>query len=143
MRLTKAGLLIVTSALAVACGPNDNVKPVNTSAPTVTNPAAPVASTIKAYTHKYQDWSGTWIGVEGMYVKITPLETGPYSLIMQSDLDTLGTYEGNDSEQGIEFTRDGKVLTLRAGSGAEIDLKHLAEKTDCLVVKSGEGYCRN
>jgi hypothetical protein len=44
---------------------------------------------------------------------------------------------------GLRFTRGGDALLLRQGSGVETGLKYLAGKKDCLVVKSGEGYCRD
>ena len=43
----------------------------------------------------------------------------------------------------IRFTRDGKDLTIRPGTGAETGFKWLAEKENCLIVIAGEeGYCR-
>jgi hypothetical protein len=62
---------------------------------------------------------------------------------MQSDLDTKGTYDGQDSEHGIKFKRGGEELSLRRGNGDETGLKWLAGKKECLVVKDGEGYCRD
>lgn len=93
--------------------------------------------------HRFAGWAGQWTGVEGMYVTITAAEPGKYKLDMQSDLDTRGTYDGTDSEHGIRFTRGGEQLTLRHGNGDESGLKYLAGKTDCLIVKQGEGYCRD
>jgi hypothetical protein len=62
---------------------------------------------------------------------------------MQSDLDTKGSYDGEDSEHGIKFKRGSEELSLRRGSGDETGLKYLAGKKDCLIVKPGEGYCRD
>lgn len=88
-------------------------------------------------------WAGKWIGVEGMYAEITPIENGTYTLTMQSDLDTLGTYTGMDTAEGIAFERGGKQLLLKAATGDETGLKYLAGKKDCLMVAEGEGYCRD
>lgn len=93
--------------------------------------------------HRYASWAGKWTGVEGMYATITPTEPGKYALEMQSDLDTKGSYEGVDNEQGIKFARGGEELSLRPASGDETGLKYLAGKKDCLIVKPGEGYCRD
>jgi hypothetical protein len=93
--------------------------------------------------HRFADWAGKWTGVEGMYVTITPAEPGKYKLEMQSDLDTKSSYDGEDSEHGIKFKRGGEDLSLRRGSGDETGLKYLAGKKDCLIVKPGEGYCRD
>lgn len=93
--------------------------------------------------HRFADWAGKWTGVEGLYVTITPTEPGKYGLEMQSDLDTKGSYDGEDSEHGIKFKRGGEDLSLHRGSGDETGLKYLAGKKDCLIVKPGEGYCRD
>ncbi|HMO75917.1 MAG TPA: hypothetical protein PKD48_11305 [Sphingopyxis sp.] len=93
--------------------------------------------------HRFASLAGRWTGVEGMYVVVTTAAPGKYRLEMQSDLDTKGTYDGADGEHGIRFTRGGEQLTLRRGNGDETGLKHLAGKQDCLVVKDGEGYCRD
>ncbi|HJS12921.1 MAG TPA: hypothetical protein VJ811_16750 [Sphingopyxis sp.] len=93
--------------------------------------------------HRFASWAGKWTGVEGMYVTITTAEPGKYKLEMQSDLDTKGTYDGQDSEHGIQFTRGTDKLSLTRASGDETGLKYLAGKKECLIVKAGEGYCRD
>lgn len=93
--------------------------------------------------HRFASWAGKWTGVEGMYVTIATAAPAKYKLEMQSDLDTKGTYEGWDSEHGIKFKRGGQELSLRRGNGDETGLKYLAGKKDCLIVKDGEGYCRD
>ena len=93
--------------------------------------------------HRFANWVGKWTGVEGMYVTIAAAAPGKYKLEMQSDLDTKGTYDGEDSEHGIKFKRGTEELSLRRGSGDETGLKYLAGKKECLIVKNGEGYCRD
>lgn len=88
-------------------------------------------------------WAGKWTGVEGMYATITPGTDGKVSLEMQSDLDTKGTYEGTASTEGISFKRGEETLLLKKATGDETGLKYLAGKKDCVMVKSGEGYCRD
>ena len=92
--------------------------------------------------HQYASWAGKWTGVEGMYAIITPTVPGQYRLEMQSDLDTLGTYDGRDSETGIAFSRGGKQMVLHQADGDATGLKYLAGKQNCLMTQSGEGYCR-
>jgi len=67
---------------------------------------------------------------------------GAYNLEMQSDLDTKGSYRGQDAEGGIEFARGGEGFLLHAATGDETGLKYLAGKKNCLMVKAGEGYCK-
>lgn len=93
--------------------------------------------------HRFASWAGKWTGVEGMYVTITTAAPEKYKLEMQSDLDTKGSYEGWDSEHGIKFKRGGQDLSLHRGNGDDTGLKYLAGKKDCLIVKEGEGYCRD
>lgn len=93
--------------------------------------------------HLYAAWEGRWTGVEGMYLDIQPSAEGRYQLEMQYDLDNAGIFTGQDGEKGIAFTRDGQRLTLIEGRGDATGLKYLAEKRDCLIVKDGEGYCRD
>ena len=107
--------------------------------PSETVPAADAATA----PHRFADWAGKWTGPEGMYVTITAADPGKYKLEMQSDLDTKGTYDGEDSEHGIKFNRGSEELSLRRGSGDETGLKYLAGKKECLIVKEGEGYCRD
>lgn len=78
-----------------------------------------------------------------MFLEIVPAGDGTYALTMQSDLETLGTYPGRDTVDGIAFERGGKELLLRPASGDETGLKYLAGKDNCLMVEDGEGYCRD
>lgn len=88
-------------------------------------------------------WVGKWTGPEGMYVDIKQTGDGKYTLDMQSDLDTKGSYEGSAEPDGITFKRGTEVLTLKKSDGDATGLKWLAGKEDCLMVKTGEGYCRD
>ena len=137
MRMSAILFGVTAAMLLTGCEKADAPAPDETSAAPVET-AEPAAAA-----HQYAAWAGQWTGVEGMYAKITPTEPGRYSLEMQSDLDTKGSYEGRDGATGIEFERGGETLTLTAGDGDATGLKHLAGKQDCLIVKSGEGYCRD
>lgn len=89
------------------------------------------------------DLTGRWIGVEGMVLDVADGDApGRYTLTMQYDLDHKGVFTGTASGSGIAFTRNGQSLMLRPTDGAGTGLKYLVNKTDCLTVKSGEGYCR-
>lgn len=128
---------LVLAGLAAACAP-----PAQSDAEAhedaVAAPTAPAAAPV---THT--DWAGKWIGVEGMFVEITPTANGGFSLTMQSDLETLGTYVGTDTQGGIAFERGGQQLLLKPATGDETGLKYLAGKSNCLMVAEGEGYCRD
>ncbi len=106
---------------------------------TPTPTPAPSASGTSADATPYL---GRWIGVEGMVLNVASVPTG-VTLDMQYDLDNRGTFAGTVGPQGIAFTRNGLAETLKPGDGAATGLKYLADKRDCLIVKSGEGYCRD
>lgn len=117
-----------------------------TEVPVETVPAEGAEATDPATApHRFASWAGKWTGVEGMYATITTAEPGKYKLEMQAGTDdsTKGTYDGEDSEHGIKFKRGTEVLSLRRGNGDETGLKYLAGKKECLIVKQGEGYCRD
>ena len=92
-------------------------------------------------------WVGKWVGVEGLHLTIAKDDSigrGHYLLTMQYglDADDAGTFKGEATEDGIAFIRPDGPQLLRAGDGAATGLKWLADKKDCLIVATGEGYCR-
>ncbi len=86
---------------------------------------------------------GRWTGVEGMYLVVTDPRQGDVTLEMQYDLDHKGSYPGTVTPDGIRFQRGEETLLLRPGDGDATGLKWLAGKQDCLIVRAGEGYCRD
>ena len=90
------------------------------------------------------DFTGKWIGVEGTYLNVAAKPGGGVTLDMQwgLDADMKGKFDGTVTPAGITFTRGGVAEVLKPTDGDATGLKWLAGKTDCLTVKSGEGYCR-
>ncbi|MCW0199805.1 hypothetical protein [Sphingopyxis sp.] len=142
MILTGAAALVLLTGCEKAEAPAP-AQTTTTEVPVETVPDETMPDDSATAPHRFADWAGKWTGVEGMYVTIAPAEPGKYKLEMQSDLDTKGSYDGEDSEHGIKFKRGGEELSLHRGSGDETGLKYLAGKKDCLIVKPGEGYCRD
>lgn len=111
-------------------------------------PAPPsVQATLVPQTPPTDQWVGKWIGVEGLNLTIAKDDSigrGHYLLTMQYglDADDAGTFKGEAAEDGIAFIRPDGPQLLRAGDGAATGLKWLADKKDCLIVTTGEGYCR-
>lgn len=88
-------------------------------------------------------WIGKWIGVEGLVLDIEPgHEAGKYALTITL-LDGTSKYVGTANGETISFSRGGRTETIRAGTGADTGLKYLAGKDDCLIIQSGEGFCRD
>ena len=118
-------LLLVCIAFLAACGKKES------STPVVKPPATSVVDT----------WQGTWNGPEGTYLKLTAMPDYGYEIVIK-DLDAERSFEGIGSVDQIHFTRDGQHETLRATDGAGTGMKWLVDKSECLTVKPGEGYCR-
>jgi len=91
-------------------------------------------------------WVGRWTGPEGLFLNIQPSpdgKPGHYAIANRDTLDRQADYAGTAEGGAIRMMRDGKELTIRAGTGEETGFKYLAGKQDCLIVVAGrEGYCR-
>ena len=85
-------------------------------------------------------WLGHWNGPEGTYLVLS--RRGNQYVVEIKSLDGLATYEGAAAGDRIQFERDGGAESIRAGSGKETGMKWMLEKTDCLIIKEGEGFCR-
>lgn len=91
------------------------------------------------------DWIGRWTGPEGLFLTIADGgEPGTFDMVVKGDLDSQGDrVEGRAEGDAIVFTRAGTTERLRRTDGEGTGLKWLAGKHDCLVVKPGEGFCRD
>jgi len=87
------------------------------------------------------DFVGRWNGPEGTYAEITALGRG-YEVALQN-LDGLRSFKGTVEGEGIRIERDDESLLVVHGSGIDTGMKWLMDKRDCIVIKSGEGYCRD
>ncbi len=103
--------------------------------------AKPKATTAATTRAPFVDrWRGTWTGPEGTSLVISG-DSGAYEITIRN-LDAPRTFRGHASGNRITFVRDGLAEALRATDGASTGMKWLREKTDCLTVRMGEGYCR-
>ena len=133
--------LFILSAVALLAACNQEAKEAPKPAP------ASVQATLVPATPPTDQWVGKWMGVEGLHLTIAKDDSigrGHYILTMQYglDADDSGTFKGEAAEDGIAFTRPDGPQLLRAGDGEATGLKWLADKKDCLIVATGEGYCR-
>jgi hypothetical protein len=87
-----------------------------------------------------RQWLGKWLGPEGTYLEIAA--DGQNYQVTIRNLDGPRTFPGAPAGDHITFQRDGITESIRPGTGKETGMKWLVDKTDCLVVKPGEGYCR-
>jgi hypothetical protein len=101
--------------------------------------AAPVAK--QPESRVTDKWMGRWNGPEGTYLVLS--RNGHKVSILIKDLDNVKNYQGTAAADSIAFVRDGKTETIRAGNGEQTGMKWLADKKDCLVIRTGDGYCRD
>jgi hypothetical protein len=93
-----------------------------------------------AATKTAEQWLGQWNGPEGTYLILS--KNGEKYMVKINSLDGAATYEGVAAGDHIEFQRDGKTETIRSGNGSDTGMKWLMDKTNCLIIKTGEGFCR-
>jgi hypothetical protein len=86
-------------------------------------------------------WLGEWTGPEGTQLLIEGGQ-GSYEVTVRN-LDGPRTFDGRSVADGIEFQRDGGPEVIRATDGPGTGMKWLTEKRDCLVIRPGEGFCRD
>lgn len=91
----------------------------------------------------YDSWIGRWQGPEGTYLTLQKSDIpGQYDLVI-ADLDGPRAFKGLSAQEGIAFDRNEVSEIIRPGNGAATGMKWLADKKSCLVIKTGEGYCRD
>ncbi len=120
----KCALLLVLIMMAAGCG---------------RQPASP--ELVPPAVHATQQWMGRWTGPEGTWLQVDRTGTG-YSVTIMN-LDAARTFPATVTADGLTFERDGVRENPRATDGAATGMKWLAEKSRCLTVKAGEGYCRD
>jgi hypothetical protein len=132
MRTRPVALFLALCALAACSRPKEE------SSSTQVNGAVgmPVVTASKVASA----WLGRWTGPEGTYLDV--LEDGPGFKVAIRNLDGVRTFEAKSTTDGLLFERDGAKETIKAGAGKDTGMKWLQEKSNCLVVNAGEGYCR-
>lgn len=137
--------MIAVFALA-ACGPASEPAAAPQAADAVLPPGPDVAADNVAAAEAplpTDAWIGKWVGVEGLALEISPgPDAGQYALKVAL-LDGTENYVGTADGESIRFQRDGRQDVIRKVSGDETGLKYLAGKTNCLMIRKGEGFCRD
>ena len=128
--------VVICIVFAAACKKTEKtalVEPPTSPATSASTAAVPNAP---------QGWLGTWIGQEGMVLKVAAKPGSKYEITI-IDPDREDTYEGVGGHNIIYFERNGIKEQIRATDGDATGMKWLADKSTCLTIKEGEGYCRD
>ena len=142
MSMRKPGFCVAILTLTVLFGACQDHK--STAEPLVTGTISaspsteipPAGGSVSA-----EKWLGKWNGPEGTFLLLT-LNGNRYLVKIQS-LDGLNAYEGAATADGIRFTRSGKTESIHTGNGEDTGMKWLLDKKNCLIIKYGEGFCRD
>jgi hypothetical protein len=101
-------------------------------------PASSSSSSAPAITDR---WLGQWNGPEATFLRLAGGQ-GKYEITIQN-LDGPRTFQGSAAGGEIQFERNGLKESIRATDGAGTGMKWLSDKSNCLTVRAGEGYCRD
>lgn len=91
-------------------------------------------------------WIGSWKGAGGRRLTIARAAgkaPGHYLITDAYASVRHGSFDGVARADTIVFTRPDGEQTLRATDGKGTGVATLVRKSDCLLVKPGEGYCRD
>ena len=138
--MKSAALLLVTTLALCACSP----KPTNDASATSVAEAVAISAASEdassTVTTDVSGYVGKWTGPEGTFLTIT--RSGDGFKVTVQNLDGPRDFTGKAIPEGIQFVRDGTPFVIHAGDGKATGMKWLADKTNCLIVTTGEGYCR-
>jgi hypothetical protein len=130
-------LFVLMTVAIVGC--ESRIRPANPSSgaspSSSPNPASSAASNLA------DQWLGKWIGPEGTFLVLAK-NSNQYVVEIHS-LDGAATYEGTVVGDRIEFQRGGKSESIHAGNGQDTGMKWLLDKKNCLIIRTGEGFCRD
>jgi hypothetical protein len=129
--------LLLTVVLVSCDGRNQPAGPSSAGKSESSN-AAPASS---AASNIADQWLGKWIGPEGTFLVLA--KNGTKYVVEVHSLDGAATYHGAAVGNHVEFERNGKTESLHSGGGQETGMKWLLEKKNCLIIRTGEGFCRD
>ncbi len=149
-------LFAATAGLLAACQPTEPAKPpVSSNAAQSPSPAAsPAATGVPAVSPavdpkapaasatKISALEGSWPGAGGTELKVT--KAGDKFKVEITGADKkVEAFDGTVKGDAIEFTRKGKVETIKAATPEETGMKWAQGEKTCVVVTKGtESYCR-
>jgi hypothetical protein len=140
--MTKTHLWIIALLMTgFMAGCEDRNPPAGSSSSATSNPPPRSTAAPPAANNVTDQWLGKWIGPEGTYLVLSK-NFDKYIVEIHS-LDGPATYDGISAGNRIEFQRNGKTESIHAGGGDETGMKWLLGKKNCLIIRTGEGFCRS
>lgn len=140
--LVTASSIVLTTVIA-ACGKNEMPAPetprTQIHEPT---PSSSPASAVVVPLTTVQDWNGLWFGPEGTSLTLAAKENSKYLVTLESMDGVIKKFEGVAGPDYIQFDREGVQERIKATDGEGTGMKWLADESNCLTIKEGEGYCR-
>ena len=140
MNGTRFWIIAVLMAVFIP-GCKDRNQPAGGPSSTSSTPSPQSTNGLPATNAVADKWLGKWIGPEGTYLVLS--KNADKFVVQINSLDGPATYEGTAAGEGIEFQRNGRTETIHAGNGHDTGMKWLQDKTNCLIIKTGEGFCRD
>ncbi len=138
--MKSAALILVTTLALCACSPKPTTDASSTSVAEAVAISAASEDASSAVALDVSSYVGKWTGPEGTFLTIAPSGDG-YKVTVQN-LDGPRDFTGKAVPEGIQFVRDGTPFVIHPGDGKATGMKWLADKQNCLIVTTGEGYCR-
>ena len=138
--MKSAAILLVTTLALCACSPKPADDAPATSVAEAVAISAASEDASSAVAMDVSGYVGKWTGPEGTSLTITPSGDG-FKVTVQN-LDGPRDFTGKTVPEGIQFVRDGTPFVIHPGDGKATGMKWLADKTNCLIVTTSEGYCR-
>ena len=145
-----ASLVVSGVAALGACQPAETAKSgtnVPAASPTTSpsqaaSPTGSPANDGKVVAGKVDALVGVWPGIDG--ASLTVAKKGEKYEIEIKAKDGSKKFEGTPKGDAIEFSRNGKTETIKAGTAEETGLKWTKGEKNCVVITKGtEGYCKN
>lgn len=86
---------------------------------------------------------GRWLGANGTILTLAKEKDDAYSVVIRTASNDEDDLPATESNGKLQFRRQNIVETITPGKGKDTGVPELAGKRDCLIIKAGEGYCRD
>lgn len=131
--------ILLCSVLALAAACDDGGKDGKPSA----GAPEPVEKRAEVIADRLAAWGGQWEGIGGASLTIERSGDGYGVTIRSADKEERYLGVAMPDVMQIRFRRADTDETIHMGGGFDTGIPELKKKPYCLIVKSGEAYCRD